>query len=287
MRESIGHRHITANRGGRDFVAGDIHGMFEALEEALEACGFNPASDRLLSVGDLIDRGAGSEEALTWLESGRIEAAVLGNHEEMMMDALYGPNEDARARAHRFWTKNGGAWWDTRERTRSEWLRWRDALGALALSITLETRHGPVGIVHALPWPGPWSETTARCEREDAQARRRVLWGRLGLGQTGDDVPRGRGEPRAIIAGHFASESVERNGRVRCIDTGAGLDVEHARVTLACVSEDPITYHSGVPGGARVREAPDDDGEGAPAPVPWVARKAMDAIKTQWRKYRR
>ncbi|MBP5140546.1 serine/threonine protein phosphatase, partial [Pseudomonas chlororaphis] len=41
------------NTAGRDFAVGDIHGYFTKLQAALDAIGFNPAVDRLFSVGDL------------------------------------------------------------------------------------------------------------------------------------------------------------------------------------------------------------------------------------------
>ena len=53
--------------GGRDWVVGDVHGCFTTLREALLAIDFEHGRDRLFSVGDLIDRGPNSIEALEWL----------------------------------------------------------------------------------------------------------------------------------------------------------------------------------------------------------------------------
>ena len=284
-----GHRHIGANPNGRDFVAGDVHGMFTELERALEACEFDASRDRLLSVGDLIDRGPRSEDALAWLESGRIHAATLGNHEAMMIDALYGADEDARERAHALWRDCGGAWWDQSERSGPELGRWREALCALPLAITLDTVHGPVGIVHALPCPGPWSETVRRCGADDDTVRKRLLWGVLPIGEAQPNATGARSpdEPRTIIAGHFASHTPGENGRVVHIDTGAGLDVPLARVTLACVSAEPVTYHSSPAGDARVTTPPTADGDQDElAPAPWLVGAAMGALAQWWRRAR-
>ena len=282
-----GHLHVGPNRSGRDFVAGDVHGTFTELERALDACGFDESRDRLFSVGDLIDRGPRSDDALAWLESARIHAATLGNHEAMMIEALYGPNDDTRERAHALWRDNGGTWWDRRERGVGELRRWRAALGALPLAITLDTAHGPVGIVHALPCPGPWSETVRRCAADDDRARERLLWGVLPIGEaepmrTG---VRSVGEPRTIIAGHFAWHAPRKNGRVVHIDTGAELDHPSARVTLACVSAEPITYHSSPAGDARVAAPPTpvQQTEGPLAPAPWLADAAFRALAQWWR----
>ena len=51
--------------GGRDWIVGDVHGCFQTLRQALAAIDFEPGRDRLFSVGDLIDRGPHSNEALS------------------------------------------------------------------------------------------------------------------------------------------------------------------------------------------------------------------------------
>ena len=60
-------RRYPRNRTGRDFVVGDVHGMFSALRELLAVAGFDDRRDRLFSVGDLIDRGPDSRGSLDWL----------------------------------------------------------------------------------------------------------------------------------------------------------------------------------------------------------------------------
>ena len=59
--------------GGADFVVGDVHGCFRTLRRAMNAVDFNPERDRLFAVGDLVNRGPHSYEAIDWLgRSGRI-----------------------------------------------------------------------------------------------------------------------------------------------------------------------------------------------------------------------
>jgi serine/threonine protein phosphatase 1 len=71
---------LEKNKKGRDFVCGDIHGCFDALESGLEEIRFNPAKDRLFCVGDLIDRGPRSADALGYYRKDWLYT-VLGNHE--------------------------------------------------------------------------------------------------------------------------------------------------------------------------------------------------------------
>ena len=56
---------VKANKVGRDFVVGDVHGMFDRVAQALTKVQFNPSRDRLFSVGDLIDRGPQSDSTAT------------------------------------------------------------------------------------------------------------------------------------------------------------------------------------------------------------------------------
>lgn len=59
---------LPRNERGRDLLVGDVHGQFSGLRAALERVGFNPdAGDRLISVGDLVDRGPESDAAIDWL----------------------------------------------------------------------------------------------------------------------------------------------------------------------------------------------------------------------------
>ena len=41
----------------RHLIAGDIHGQYERLREALDKASFNPDTDILYSTGDISDRG--------------------------------------------------------------------------------------------------------------------------------------------------------------------------------------------------------------------------------------
>jgi len=74
--------YYTKNEKGRDFVCGDIHGCFDELENALESIDFNKECDRMFCVGDLIDRGPRSYDALKYYYKDWFYT-VQGNHENM------------------------------------------------------------------------------------------------------------------------------------------------------------------------------------------------------------
>ena len=131
-------QYVPSNRLGRDFVVGDVHGCFRTLDRALAALEFDACRDRLFGVGDLVERGPHSHEALDWIDH-RFTAVALGNHE----DAALGWLEDRLQGSHDApygWLRSIAA---------SAYPRWRDALREMPLAVTVEAPHGPVGIVHA------------------------------------------------------------------------------------------------------------------------------------------
>jgi serine/threonine protein phosphatase 1 len=89
----------------RTIVIGDIHGCLQALDAILAAIRPQP-NDTLVTVGDYVDRGPDSKGVIERLLSLREQVQLvplLGNHEEMMLDAL-------EKRIEPFgWLNHGGA----------------------------------------------------------------------------------------------------------------------------------------------------------------------------------
>ncbi len=77
---------------GRTIAIGDIHGCATALRTLLAALELS-ADDTLVTLGDAIDRGPDSRGVLEQLiavsESCRL-VPILGNHEQMLLDAIHG-----------------------------------------------------------------------------------------------------------------------------------------------------------------------------------------------------
>jgi serine/threonine protein phosphatase 1 len=78
---------LPANLRGRDFVVGDLHGQRRAFERQLERMNFDVGVDRVLSVGDLVNRGPHSLDTLALIEQPWFHA-VLGNHEMRVLSFL-------------------------------------------------------------------------------------------------------------------------------------------------------------------------------------------------------
>lgn len=90
---------------GRLIAIGDVHGCVHALDALIDAIAPAP-SDRLIFLGDLIDQGRDTREALDRVIELKQRCAVVliqGNHEEMLFAAR--ENE----KALRYWENCGGA----------------------------------------------------------------------------------------------------------------------------------------------------------------------------------
>jgi serine/threonine protein phosphatase 1 len=66
-------------------VVGDIHGCRHYLDRLLQLVDFDRSVDRLISVGDLVDRGPNSLGCLLLLKAPWFHA-VMGNHEQLLLN---------------------------------------------------------------------------------------------------------------------------------------------------------------------------------------------------------
>ena len=65
----------------RTLVIGDVHGCLDELRALLVRCSFDGASDRLVLLGDLLDRGPDPVGCVQFARELGAES-VVGNHEE-------------------------------------------------------------------------------------------------------------------------------------------------------------------------------------------------------------
>ena len=130
---------LAENSAGRDLVVGDLHGHRSLFERVLERMEFDPERDRVLSVGDLIDRGPESLDTLALIEEPWFHA-VLGNHEMMLLNYLgyYG----SRVHRRKSFPSGSGSWVnEAASRHRKKLSRLADRLASLPLAINVD---GPI-----------------------------------------------------------------------------------------------------------------------------------------------
>ena len=142
---------LPANKTGRDFVLGDLHGTTDLLRALMEHLAFDPEKDRLFSVGDLIDRGEDSPGGLALLLEPWFHA-VIGNHEDMMMDYLLPrarqkyPMESSDGNPDHAFLFNGGEAWFGDYRMSAEV---KDRMESLPLLIVVGEGTERFHVVHA------------------------------------------------------------------------------------------------------------------------------------------
>lgn len=79
-------------------IIADIAGRFDELQELLAKM---PEADLVLSVGDMMDRGAQSKQVIDWFMSNPKAEAVYGNHEDLMVQGVKHGDKNT-------WLYNGG-----------------------------------------------------------------------------------------------------------------------------------------------------------------------------------
>ncbi|QIT56681.1 metallophosphoesterase [Aquisalimonas sp. 2447] len=189
------------------------------LERALDALGFDPVNDRVLSVGDLIDRGPESADCLALLEAPWFHA-VMGNHEDMMLRRLAG--DPGAAALH---LENGGEWLHGRRHPEEE-PRLAANVEAAAKLPHLITVGGGNGecyhVVHAeLPTGAATVVTDSELEAGIDMDPAHLLWTRKLMLGGGEGVPERAPGLSTTYCGHTPHPQVRRRRSHVCLDTGA------------------------------------------------------------------
>jgi len=83
--------------GERILIIGDIHGCLDMLNRLMDRIQWRPDRDRLIFVGDYVDRGTDSKGVVDYVLalrkcSSRVDC-LIGNHEAMLLDYLDGKNQ--------------------------------------------------------------------------------------------------------------------------------------------------------------------------------------------------
>lgn len=219
--------HLPANEEGRDFIIGDLHGCYDALLTAMIYVKFDQTKDRMLAVGDLIDRGPQSYECLKLLDNPWFYS-TYGNHEEMMYQSLMTGDADWIAN----WRKYGGEWaWKEefivsvdRHTLAKKYLR------NLPLVITVGEGKDRYNILHAEIHNGLYPVTDKDIDNWDfkncnpAYIREKILWGRAIIeGRLYNKAYEIQEDMSITYCGHTVLDNIVRRGAQVYIDTGCAV----------------------------------------------------------------
>lgn len=198
------------------WVVGDLHGCYTLLMSELDKVNFDPAQDLLISVGDLVDRGAESVECLELIMMPWFRA-VRGNHEQMMIDGLSQHGNVSH------WLVNGGGWFFNLDYDKE---RLAKALvhkaAELPVIIELETGDKTVVICHA---DYPHNEYEFDKPVDSSQ----VIWNRERVSEAQDGIVHEITGADLFIFGHTPARQPLKYANQMYIDTGA---VFGGRLTL-------------------------------------------------------
>ncbi len=267
------------NERGRDFVVGDIHGMFDLVDSLLEHLKFNSKRDRLFAVGDLFDPGRERkpwerepDRALEWIRSRPWFYSVRGNHEQFLLDVaaeadrekIQGPVRsfspapaggeetqnpfhrafpdlaaDAGGEELRFWGGNGGAWWSKASEETRE--AFVKVFAKLPFAIQIDCDMGVTGVVHAdVPEDLNWNEFCEALRRGSRPDIYHTISSNHWITyQRMERTPPVVTGLEHVICGHIPVGEPVRLGNMWNIDTGAAYG---GRLTIIRIHPGPLEW---------------------------------------------
>ena len=226
---------LPRNERGRDLVIGDIHGQRESFESLLRKVAYSREDgDRLLLLGDLIDRGPDSAGMLEWAMRSDVYC-IRGNHEQLLFDALDG---DGNRDMDELWKEgNGGSWANALSaRERDEWLA---VVREMPMAIEVDAPKGTCVLVHAeIPEETPWWAFKAWLLEGDRDCGLFCLWPRIRVNQV-NEFDTGVEDVWRTFHGHTPLKVPITVGNMRWIDLGSAYPSEYEGASLACVPIGP------------------------------------------------
>lgn len=205
-------KHFSINEKGKDYAVGDIHGCYTKLQEALNFIGFDKYTDRLFSVGDLVDRGPESEEFWDYLRQPWFHS-VRGNHEELVIQSL---KDGDRSNASAIHAMNGGMWLYGLPEVEQQC--YACVMEELPIAIEIDTKNGLIGIIHAECPMGDWNLFKSMYNSNKDMFDSIAMWARTKISKKDASNVVGL---HKLYVGHTPNNEVVSLGNVEYIDTGA------------------------------------------------------------------
>lgn len=189
---------LAYNERGRDFIVGDIEGQYEDLDRNMNEVNFDIITDRLITVGNIINRGPDSLRCLRLLNEpwffttrGRAEVESSVAFAQMLTSADLGDEADV-GRQQQSLIGQGARWLldiVTDAALRQEVANLLQGALEMPLMIQVDTQRGFVGVVPS-DFPthdgksNDWmrlSEYLAKVDRVEERVFRELLFGRTSM----------------------------------------------------------------------------------------------------------
>lgn len=206
----------TQNREGRDFVVGDIHGTFDILRRAMSKAGFDESKDRLFLLGDYLNRGKYSLDAIDFLNYSFVKA-IKGNHEIMFLDLFDGEKINSNLLTQYQSQQNLFTW--VKDTSLPQLQKLRNTILQLPTAREVLTTRGLVGFVHAdVPRGWTWDEFKDAIKAQNKPLLNYAVWNRSRVENAVSDGVQRVGR---VFVGHTVVKSVHKLGNVYYLDTGS------------------------------------------------------------------
>ena len=229
---------LEENTLGRDFIVSDIHGCYHYLEKLLEKVDFDYKTDRLISVGDLCDRGPYSAKVLDYLREPWF-FAVKGNHEDLYIQCVELGNCST-------FMYNGGRWVNDQPDIVKELIL--DRFKELPLTIEFVNNNRKIGIIHA-EFPinlvnNDWEELKETLEKQTFgdHLEQIMLWSRSRIGKSPEGL-RKIDNVDYIFHGHTILEKITEHNNCIYIDTGSFVKENGYGITLVELTKSDFIYN--------------------------------------------
>ena len=185
-----------------DYVIGDIHGEIDELKTIIEKINYDPTEDKLIFVGDYVDRGSNSFQVYKYIKQldNNKNIFLKGNHEEMMIDAVLNENKIE------LWYHNGG------QKTEASFPNNSELKNAAHFFDTLPYYHASQDYIFVHAGIKPSKSLEEQTEHDLVWIRQAFLSAKT------EDFK----ENRTVVAGHTPVAEVRFGENKILVDTGAG-----------------------------------------------------------------